>query len=168
MKKKNRVLPILVGVLAVSFIAMIVALCLSGKEQTPGEYVKPTFDATAVQGTPAPDASLGYTELYQEGMAYRVSLCGAPTVDGDGLTVYFTNSASNKKYLKLRVLDDDGNTLGETGVLRPGEYVRSVTLSKKVAPGTSLKFKVLGFEPDDYTSAGSVTLNVKTADASNT
>lgn len=167
MKKKNYLLPILVGVLAVALIAMIVVLCLPKKEPPRGEYVKPAFDNTAVQGTPKVDASLGYIELYKEGMAYRVSLCGEPTTEGNKLTVYFTNSASNEKYLKLRVLDEKGNILGESGVLRPGEYVQSVTLEKKVAPGTRLKFKVLGFEPEDYTSAGSVTLNVKVAGTNN-
>lgn len=160
---RSCLLPVLIGLLAVVLLAMIVVLCLPAKEPPRGEYVKPAFDESAVQGVPEVDASLGYIELYREGMAYRVSLCGAPALDENGLTVYFTNSASNEKYLKLRVLDEKGNTLGETGVLRPGEYVQHVTLEKKVAPGTSLKFKVLSFEPEDYTSAGSVTLNVKVA-----
>lgn len=162
-KKKQNIVPIFCAVFAVALIAMVVVLCLPGKEPPKGEYVKPAFDSAAVQGIPEVDASLGYWELYQEGMAYRVALCGEPTVDANELTVYFTNSEGNEKYLKLRVLDAKGNTLGETGLLRPGEYVPTVTLSKKVAPGTSLKFKVLGFEPEDYTSAGSVVLNVKVA-----
>lgn len=160
MKKKSYLLPILVSVLAVALIGMIVALCLPGQEPPRGEYVRPEFDNTAVQGTPEVDASLGYWELYQEGMAYRVALCGEPTFRENELTVYFTNSASNEKYLKLRVLDEKGNTLGETGVLRPGEYVQSVTLTKKVKPGAKLTLKVLSFEPEDYTSAGSVLINV--------
>lgn len=161
MKKKSYLLSILVVVFAIALTVMIVVLCLPKKEPTRGAYVKPAFDGSAVRGTPEVDASLGYIELYKEGMAYRVSLCGEPTVEGNALTVYFTNSEQNEKYLKLRVLDEKGNTLGETGVLRPGEYVQSVTLEKKVAPGTSLKYKVLSFEPEDYTSAGSVTLSVK-------
>lgn len=167
-ENRNCLLPVLVGVLAVALIMMIVALCLPEKEPTRGEYVRPTFDESAVQGTPEVNANLGYIELYREGMTYRVSLCGEPTVEGNELTVYFTNSESNEKYLKLRVLDAKGNTLGETGVLRPGEYVQTVTLEKKVAPGTSLKLKVLSFEPEDYTSAGSVVLNVQVAGTNRT
>lgn len=162
-ENKNYVLPILVGVFAVALITMIIVLCLPGEDPPTGDYVQPAFDSSAVRGTPDVDESLGYIELYREGMAYRVSVCGTPTADKNVLTVYFTNAESNEKYLKLRVLDEKGNTLGETGVLRPGEYVQAVTLTKKIAPGTSLKLKVLGFEPDDYTSAGSVSLNVKTA-----
>lgn len=159
-KKKNYLLPILVVTFAVALTVMIVVLCLPQKTPPKGEYVKPSFDENAVQGTPTVDESLGYTEFYREGMAYRISLCGVPTVDENELTVYFTNSASNEKYLKLRVLDAKGNTLGETGVLRPGEYVQTVTLSKKVRSETKLTFKVLSFEPEDYTSAGSVIINL--------
>ncbi len=163
MKKNKYTLPILCAVFAVALIAMIVALCLPEEEPPRGDYVQPAFDDNAVSGTPEVDESLGYIELYQEGMAYRVSVCGVPTAEGNELTVYFTNAESNQKYLKLRVLDEKGNILGETGVLRPGEYVQTVTLAKRVAPGTGLKFKVLGFEPEDYSSAGSVILNVKVA-----
>ena len=103
---------------------------------------------------------MGYTELYKEGMAYRVSVCGVPTVDGQDLTVYFTNAEGNEKYLKLRVLDTDGNILGETGLLNPGEYVKTVTLTKTLAAGENLKLKIMGYEPETYESAGSVSLNV--------
>lgn len=162
MKKKNRIFPILGVLLAVLLVVMIVVLCLP-HERPVGDYVRPEFDDTAVQGTPEVDKSLGYWELYQDGMAYRVAVCGQPSVDGKTLTVYFTNDARNEKYLKLRVLSDDGDILGETGVLRPGEYVQSVTLAKKVKPGAKLTFKVLSFEPSDYSSAGSILLNVKVA-----
>lgn len=160
MKKKNLILPILGGILAVVLIAMVVVLCLPEKEPPQGEYVQPAFDEAAVAGTPEVDASLGYWQLYQEGMAYRVAVCGAPRADGKELTVYFANDASNEKYLKLRVLSESGKILGETGLLRPGEYVQSVTLTKKVSPETKLTFKILSFEPSDYSSAGSVLLNV--------
>ena len=103
---------------------------------------------------------MGYTELYKEGMAYRVSVCGVPTVDGQDLTVYFTNTEGNETYLKLRVLDTGGNNLGETGLLKPGEYVKTVTLDKTLAAGENLKLKIMGYEPETYESAGSVSLNV--------
>lgn len=106
------------------------------------------------------DSSFGYTELYQDGMAYRVSVCGVPQINGNELTVYFTNTEGNEQYLKLRVLDEKGNTLGETGLLKSGEYVKTVTLSKELPVGTKIKLKVMSYEPEDYTSAGSVAMNV--------
>ena len=143
-KNKDYTLPILFGVFAVLLIVMITALCIP---KTP-EFVPPAFEAAAVQGTPEVEESMGYTELYKEGMAYRVSVCGVPTVDGQDLTVYFTNTEGNEKYLKLRVLD--------TG----GEYVKTVTLTKTLAAGENIKLKIMGYEPETYESAGSVSLNV--------
>ena len=154
-KNKEYTLPILFGVFAVLLIVMITALCIP---KTP-EFVPPAFEA-AVQGTPEVEESMGYTELYKEGMAYRVSVCGVPTVDGQDLTVYFTNTEGNETYLKLRVLDTGGNNLGETGLLKPGEYVKTVTLDKTLALGENIKLKIMGYEPETYESAGSVSLNV--------
>ena len=154
-KNKEYTVPILFGVFAVLLIVMITALCIP---KTP-EFVPPAFEA-AVQGTPEVEESMGYTELYKEGMAYRVSVCGVPTVDGQNLTVYFTNTEGNETYLKLRVLDTDGNILGETGLLKPGEYVKTVTLDKTLALGENIKLKIMGYEPETYESAGSVSLNV--------
>lgn len=155
-KNKDYTLPILFGVFAVLLIVMITALCIPKTS----EFVPPDFEAAAVQGTPEVEESMGYTELYKEGMAYRVSVCGVPTVDGQDLTVYFTNTEGNEKYLKLRVLDTGGNILGETGLLRPGEYVKTVTLTKSLAAGENIKLKIMGYEPETYESAGSVSLNV--------
>ena len=83
-----------------------------------------------------------------------------PTVDGQNLTVYFTNTEGNEKNLKLRVLDTEGNILGETGLIKPGEYVKNVTLTKTLAAGEKIKLKIMGYEPETYESAGSVSLNV--------
>lgn len=79
-KNKDYTLPILFGVFAVLLIVMITALCIP---KTP-EFVPPAFEAAAVQGTPEVEGSMGYTELYKEGMAYRVSVCGVPTVERTG------------------------------------------------------------------------------------
>ena len=155
-KNNDYTVPILFGVFAVLLIVMITALCIP---KTP-EFVPPDFDAAAVQGTPEVAEDMGYTELYKEGMAYRVSVCGVPTVDRQDLTVYFTNTEGNEKNLKLRVLDTEGNILGETGLIKPGEYVKNVTLSKTLDAGEKIKLKIMGYEPETYESAGSVYLNV--------
>lgn len=165
-KKKDYTVPILGGVFAAVLILMVVVLCIP-KEAEKGEFVPPAFDSAAVKGTPEVDETLGYTELYQDGMAYRVSVCGVVTMDGKDAVVYFTNAESNEKYLKLRVLDTEGNILGESGLLKPGEYVKSVELTEKLAAGTKIKLKIMGYEPEDYSSAGSVSLNVTVGGASN-
>lgn len=158
-KKKDQTLQTLGGVFAVMMVLMLAVLCIP-KKQSVGEFVPPAFESTAAVGVPEVDEALGYSELYKDGMAYRVSVCGVPKIEGKTLTAYFTNTEGNEKYLKLRVLDEDGNILGETGLLKPGEYVKSVELTEELAAGTKITLKVMGYEPETYESAGSVSLNV--------
>ena len=47
----------------------------------------------------------------------------------------------------------------ETGLIRPGEYVQSVTFDTAPAPGTAISMKVMAYEPETYHSGGAVTLN---------
>lgn len=158
-KNDAKLIPILSGVFVFVLIVMIMALCMP-KNTSNGEFVPPAMESAAVSGIPDVPAELGYTELYQEGMAYRVSVCGVPSVEGQSLTVFFTNTEGNEKYLKLRVVDEQGSILGETGLLQPGEYVECVKLKKTLSSGTAIKLKIMGYEPADYSSAGSVLLNV--------
>lgn len=156
-KNKNIVLPILGGVFVFVLILMTVALCIPKT----AEFTPPEFETDAVSGVPTVEDDMGYTELYKDGMAYRVSVCGIPRINGNELTVYFTNTEGNDKYLKLRVFDENGNTLGETGLIKPGEYVKSVTLKKSLNAEENIKLKIMGYEPESYESAGSVSLNVQ-------
>lgn len=57
-------------------------------------------------------------------MAYRFSVSGYVTMDEKHAVVYFTNAEENDVYLKLRVLDDSGKTLGETGLLKQGNMLK--------------------------------------------
>lgn len=158
-RKKQNTISILVGVFAVVLVVMIVALCMP-KNAPKGEFTPPAFETAAVKGKPAVEESLAYQEVYTDGMAYRLFVCCVPKISGKDLTVYFTSDEGNEKYLKLRVMDEKGNILGETGLLRAGEYVETVTLSKELSAGTKIKLKVMGYEPEDYSSAGSVAVNL--------
>lgn len=160
---KNIALPVLGGVLAVAVIVMIVALCIP-KAPEKGTFVPPSFDSHAAQGVPemAEDEkeTLVYREVYQDGMAYRLSVCWVPAVDGRELTVYFTNDKGNESNLKLRVYDESGSVIwGETGLIKPGEYVKAVTLDQELTPGTKVRLKVMGYEPETYESTGWIKLN---------
>ena len=148
---------ILLIIAVLSVITMIIALSLSEKDEK-GEFIPPEFDAAAVKGIPDVPENLGYSSPYQDGMAYRFSVCGYMTMDSNKAVVYFTNAAENDVYLKLRLLDVNGKTLGETGLLKPGEYVKDVELNVIPSAGTGIILKIMSYEPDTYMSAGSVTL----------
>ena len=155
--KKSKIVPILGAVLAALAVVMIVALCLP--RSTEADFTPPPFEENAVFGVPEVAEELGYSSPYKEGMTYRFSVCGNVTTEGENAVVYFTNPEKNTVWLKLRVLDENGKTIGETGLLRPGEYVRCVSVSSVPPVGAKIALKIMGYEPETYHSAGSATLN---------
>lgn len=161
--KTNKTVPVLCGVLAIALAVMVAALFFGGKQGT-AEFTQPPFEPAAVAGVPEVPESLGYISPYQEGMGYRFSVCGNLVMEGNNAAIYLTNPAENKVWLKLRVLDESNNILGETGLIRPGEYVKDVELTENLTAGTKIKLKIMGYEPETYFSAGSATLNTAIGD----
>lgn len=145
--KKNRAIAFLAVVCMLSVAVMVTALCRGGGRE---EFVPPAFDPAAISGTPeAP----GYQEL--DVQAFRVGLCGPVHVRDGAAEVWFSNPEGNGVWLKLRVLDEAGRILGQSGLLRPGEYVRWVS-QEGAEPGMTVTLKVMAYEPDTYHSAGSM------------
>ena len=143
--------------------SLMICICLAScGEEEKLEFVPPPFDAGAVVGTPDienPEA-IGYTEL--DAKAYKLSVCGLVKLDGNSADIYFTNPDTNDVWLKIRVLDKKGNILGETGLIRPGEYVKTITFDKKVPKvGDEITMKIMGYQPDTYYSAGAVNLGTR-------
>lgn len=125
----------------------------------PKEFVKPAFEEAAVEGAPTvSDASLRYThaKLTDE---LAVGLCATCRKDGDELLIYFTSLEHNTAWVRVKVYDEKGKLRGESGLLRPGEYVERVALSSKPR-GETLTIKVLSYEPDTYYSLGTAALTV--------
>jgi hypothetical protein len=153
MRRKNTplILAALLSVICLAFMAFALA---RRPEPVRGEFTPPPFDPAAESGTLVVPEGLGYSEL--DCQAYKVSLCGKLGEDG---TVFLTNPKENTVWLKLRVLDEKGNILGETGLVRPGEYVKSVIWSSAPKSGTTVTLKIMAYEPDTYYSAGAASLN---------
>ena len=149
----------------ITFLVMMIALSVT-KEPPRGEFVPPAFESMAQQGTPEVPEELEYSSPYREGMAYRFSVCANVTMDSSSATVYFTNAQENHVYLKLRVLDENDKILGETGLLKPGEYVKDVQLLRELPTGTGISLKIMSYVPDTYMSAGSVVLHTTIGTAS--
>ena len=161
MEKKEKTIkkysiPILSNCFVILLLVMIAVLNKPQHESV--AFVPPPFETAAQTGTPNVPDSLGYSEPYQAGMNYRFGVCGNVEVNGSKATVFFTNPADNTVWLKLRILDENNDLLGETGLLKPGEYVQHVSLSKKLEDGTPIQLKIMGYEPDTYYSAGAATV----------
>lgn len=144
--------------IVMAIVTAVVSIVVANRDPIV-EFIPPSFEADAVVGAPedVPE-NAGYTKIYREGMTFSAYLCGGVTQENGEAVVYFTSPEDNEAWIKLRICDEDGNILGESGLLRPGEYVRSVTLTEPVAAGTPLKMKLMAYEPDTYFSLGSVTI----------
>ena len=155
--KRNLALWVLGVVCAVSVLAMAVAL-LHKPQQTAATFTPPPFEATALSGAPqdVPE-ELAYGTL--DAQAYTLAVCAAPVVQANAAQLYFTNPADSTVWLKVRVYTADGALLGESGLLKPGEYVQAVALRPVPAQDTAVVLKVMAYEPDTYHSAGAVTLS---------
>lgn len=161
-KIKNK-LSLAVLVCVLSIVVMIVTLCYHKSEM--GEFVPPSFDEAAQTGIPVVPDGLGWQEL--DATAFKVSVCGKIIPNGVSADVWLTNPENNTVWLKLRVLDKNGTILGETGLIRPGEYVQTVTLDTMPKAGTSIVLKLMSYQPDTYYSEGAVTLDTTISGAEN-
>lgn len=143
----------------ISLIIMFAVLFLydDGSEIEKAEFTPPPFDMSAVRGTPEVPEGLGWSEV--DAQVYKASICSRIIADEGKADVWLTNPADNEVWLKLRLIDSNGQVLGETGIIRPGEYVQSVKLNTEVKSGESVSMKLMGYEQETYYSAGSVTLN---------
>lgn len=159
MKKKFNHNRLLLWLCVFSLAVMIVALAFSGGNEPQVVFTPPPFEKMAQTGVPDVPSDCGWTQV--DAKVYKASVCGEISVSNGEAELWFTNPAENTVWLKLRVLDGKGNILGETGVLRPNEYVRMVVLSRSLRAGEPIKLKIMGYEPETYYSAGSVVLNTQ-------
>lgn len=162
-KQKNDgklIVSVLMVCFAVTIGVMIFALCRPNDKKS-AEFTQPPFESTAQYGKPEVSENLGYSSPNRDDMSYDFAVCGNVTMEGDKAMVYLTNIEGNNAWIKLRVFDEQGNMLGETGLIKPNEYVKYVTLSKALEVGTKIKLKIMGYEPHTYYSAGAASLNTQ-------
>ena len=158
---QKRLIKSLIIIAIVSFITMIFSV-LGYVKSSKNEFIKPEFDNKAIaKELEITDElkELGYNEFYQEGMSYKFSMCGKVNIENKKATVYFTNDTNNETWLKLRIIDRNNNIIGETGIVRPGEYVENVDIKGNTKSGDKITLKIMGYVPEKYTSAGAVSVN---------
>lgn len=156
---------VMIGAAIISVICMLLALGkteFSGKAQN-AAFTPPPFEEAAEIGTPdleKMDETLASSYQTLEAGIYQVAVCGQPQVNGKEMLLYLTNPETNQVWLKVRVLDEDGTPVGESGILKPGEYVPAVSLNEAVT-GQEIRLKIMAYEPETYHSAGAITLKTE-------
>lgn len=129
----------------------------SGKK---AEFVPPAFDQSAVDGEPTVPDDAGYTPLRVE-QGYMFYVCGSIKYQNGSADVFLTSPKDNRVWLMMRAYDEKGKVIGETGLIRPGQYLKSISLSKEYKQDANIKLKVIAYQPDTYYSMGNVDLNMK-------
>lgn len=156
MKRKRTTLTLLAILFCMVCLAvMLFALYQSSQPQV--RFIPPQFDPDAVQGVPDLTPEEGYSGL--DAGTYSFSLSGMLVLENDQTDVWLTNDNTNENvWLKVVMKDLQDNKIGETGLIRPGEYVQSMTLTAPPAETCDIKLVVMGYEPETYYSLGNVTL----------
>lgn len=158
---------IILGVMGVILFAIIVVIIIIPKNSTEGsgsgqaEFVKPEFDSAAVAGVP----DINKEELKYSTMNLNdnivISACAELKLhEGNVVRPYFTSSAKNEVWSRLIIYDAKGNEMGATGVIKPGEYVKSVTLKNVPEEDGLIVYKIVTYEPETYFSKGTATAQV--------
>ncbi len=150
-------------------LVAVLGVCLVGCAQEES-FVPPAFDAAAVAGDHGvAEGERGYSVLPppESNSQYRVGLCGEIHVKEGKADIWFTNPAENSAWLKLRVLNEEGEIIGETGLVKQGEYVQSITFYQAPLQGEKITLRVMGYAPESYYSKGEISLNtvVSSSDA---
>jgi len=158
MSKAEKIILLVPAVLLAVLLAVLVFRVSEPVEVVVGEFTAPEFDPAAVKGVPAVShpERYGTLNLTEE---IAVSLYSSPVVKDGRAQVYFTSPETNAGWIRLRLYDNKGNVIGETGLVRPGEYVEfvSLTATPKRSAATA---KILTYEPDTYYSMGSATAEI--------
>lgn len=160
-RNQTAVVCLLGAACVVAFLVLIAVARTSAQKQTTiGEFTPPPFESAAAYGVPEVEADLGWSELSVR-QGYVAHVCGVLRADADGsVAVWFSSDKDNEVWLKLRLKNAQGETLGETGILKPGEYVERMKLEDGAQSGTVV-LQIMGYEPETYYSAGSVSLETE-------
>ena len=90
-------------------------------------------------------------------MSYKVGFCGYFLINSENKAdIYFTNPDVNTLWLKLRIYskENPNDIVCETGLLRPGETLKTVQFNRPIADEEELIVKVMSYVPETYYSGG--------------
>ncbi len=156
--KNSKTVLIAAVVCCLAVVAMVLALCLPREGEEAWQFVPPEFDKNASVGVPKVDDA-SWMPIYKDGMGFSAHVCGNVVVNNKSADIYFTNDQGNKVWMKLRITDANGKIICETGLIKAGEYIKSVSFNTVPKIGTKISMKIMTYEPETYYSTGAVSLN---------
>ncbi len=161
MDKQQKIIALSLGALLLVLIVAVIVTAVLQSRPIKGDFTAPSFDPHAIEGIPPETQVSNYGKMtVSEGFAFCA--CAAAAMDDQGVKLYFTSPDTNTVWMKIVVRDAKGKLLGESGLIRPGEYLPSVALSERPSnKASTLYAQVYSYEPDTYYSKGSAGFEFK-------
>jgi hypothetical protein len=163
-KRSNTDLIVLICVILAALICVVAIISInlprvSENIKETAEFIPPSFDSQALEGKPDVPDGKGYFEVYKEGMSFNAFVCGEVDIRDGKADIYFTNPEKNTLWMKLRIFDDKGNVIAETGLIKPNEYLKTVSFDIIPNNNSKIVMKIMTYEPNTYYSGGAVSLS---------
>lgn len=155
----NRGKKLIIWITAAVAAVAVMAVTVSVKMAQKPEFIPPEFEPNAKNGVPTVSEDFAYAEAAVG--EYKVFSCAKIIAENGKAKVFFTNDESNDVWVKIRIVDANGEIIGESGLLNPGEYVEEVLLTYTPEKGTTVRVKVMLYEPHTYQSEGAVYLEAE-------
>jgi len=153
--KKNRGIIILVGILLILISIIISLFVIIDKKSM---FIEPSFD----ENVSVIPENLDYkSSVIEVSEGYNIYINPVPSIEDNKLVINFISIKDNNIWIKIRILNDNEEIVGESGLVKPGEYLKSVILNKKINGNDNIVYEIIGYEIDSYLSAGTIKLNTK-------
>jgi len=153
--KKNKFVIILVGVLFI-LISIIILLFVSIERKN--KFIEPAFDKNV---SAIPKDIIYEPSVIEVSEGYNIYIDAVPSIKDNKLVVNFISLETNNIWIKIRLLNENEGIVGESGLVKPGEYLKSIILDKKINNNDKIIYEIIGYEIDSYLSAGTIKLNTK-------
>lgn len=155
MKKNNGVLYAAMA-LCIGSVIWLGFVLMRPAPASVSQFEKPPFEPQVIIPKSEPDKS---EEGWLEAGDVRVHISEI-TRDGYRINIDALNPKDSSIWMKVRICDEEGVVLGESGVFKSGEQIEEVTLDKH-NDSESYVIEIMGYEPETYHSAGCIRLNAK-------
>lgn len=154
--KKNKITIVLSTILII-LISIIIFLLININSKK--QFKKPEF-ANAATSIPE---KLEYKEkAIKVSEGYSLYIDPIPKLDqNDNLSINLVSLEENKIWIKVRILNAKEEIIGETGLIKPGEYLEKVQINQQLSENDQITYKIMGYEKDTYRSAGTISLNTR-------
>lgn len=158
-QQQKKIIWVMCVIFALMLGALIVVPAVIDPGTVVGEFQAPEFDPDAQAGVPTPEQERQFAWL-QMGDDIRIGLCGVPVLSGNEAVIWFASDETNTAWLQARIYDAEGNELGRSGLIRPGEHITGVELTPVPNGTASVTIRILSYEPETYYSLGSASVQV--------